>query len=270
MKTKRKMLMFHIYEYKVLEDYLHEMAKKGWVLDHFGEILKSTMIFRPCTPKDQSFYVDFYDASSMMSTDEDKDLKAYRSLVEEYGYHYLAGNAELQVYEKSRNVRFPIREDNGETQKQMKHFLLRRIWLPIMIIVTGVIQIFQNLLISQEMSNQNVMFFVMAWAFFIIGSLLHLIPDIIWLSKKSYHSSLQQVVLRQRGMEVLGIGMILCLLVFFQSPIVWIFVMTLVYAYALLWLNHKLEAHPKRTMILLLAMAIFLILTVSIYLNVIK
>ena len=89
MKTRYAFLYFNICEYKVLETYLRQMAKKGWALDSiFGYIF----IFTKKKQPKHTYYVDFN-----MSRDASKNAQ-FHDMIEEYGYAYVAGNSLLRIW----------------------------------------------------------------------------------------------------------------------------------------------------------------------------
>ena len=110
MKTRYAFLYFNICEYKVLETYLRQMAKKGWALDSiFGYIF----IFTKKKQPKHTYYVDFN-----MSRDASKNAQ-FHDMIEEYGYAYVAGNSLLSVFGSDEDMEIPIRGDDEITYQQL-------------------------------------------------------------------------------------------------------------------------------------------------------
>ena len=138
MKTRYAFLYFNICEYKVLETYLRQMAKKGWALDSiFGYIF----IFTKKKQPKHTYYVDFN-----MSRDASKNAQ-FHDMIEEYGYAYVAGNSLLSVFGSDEDMEIPIRGDDEITYQQLNkagrwmnwgNLIVGLLW-----IIIGLLSVFQ-------------------------------------------------------------------------------------------------------------------------------
>lgn len=111
MKTKVKYLMMEIHEYKMLEVYLNRMAEKGWMLT---SMMGYFLVFEKRANHDTAYYVD------IQLPGEAAKRTAYRSMIEEYGYTYVAHNSLLQVFRGNKDITIKIRDENEETLSILK------------------------------------------------------------------------------------------------------------------------------------------------------
>lgn len=104
MKKKKKInWRFKKLEYKLMEEYLEEMAMKGWIP---SEINQDTAIFIPTEPRKMKFYVNVspYEASSNYSdNNEDSAFVKNRILCEKYGWHFISSYDQMQFFYAEKN-----------------------------------------------------------------------------------------------------------------------------------------------------------------------
>lgn len=119
MSSAYRFLMYYPYEYKALEGYLTEMMKKGYKLEILRGPLRYMMVFERCEPEKLYYYVDYHD-SKLFST---KSQSSYREFIEEYGYTFESEYGPIQVYSSKQVMEIPIREENGESLKEMRRIM---------------------------------------------------------------------------------------------------------------------------------------------------
>jgi hypothetical protein len=127
MKTKRVFWGFLSTDYKAMEKYLEEMAKKGWMLEKLGVL---TAKFRRIEPKNLKFYIDVFEDKSFLFRENSMESEEYRKLCEESGWTFITSKYYLQFfYAEEGQEPTPIQTDEALEQTIVKSSLLKRVLL---------------------------------------------------------------------------------------------------------------------------------------------
>lgn len=136
------------YEYKSLEEYLENMASKGWLLQYMkGYILK----FRKAKPKKVKYAVDIMDSISFLDGKNSEKALEYREYCKEAGWNFVCESDKIQIYSSEENVeRIEIHTDEREkfniiNKASLKYILLK--------MFTAIILLYTQYMITIGSSN---------------------------------------------------------------------------------------------------------------------
>ncbi len=94
-KTKRVLWVFSSLDYKAIEKYLEEMARKGWMLEKVGRF---TAKFKRIDPTDIKFDVDIFKFEGAFSPENNEKALEYRRLCKEAGWTFITSQDHLQFF----------------------------------------------------------------------------------------------------------------------------------------------------------------------------
>lgn len=122
-KTKRVLWGFFSLDYKAMETYLEQMAKKGWMLEKVGRYIAK---FRAIEPQELKFYVDVFTEGGPFTPEKTKEAEEYRSLCQESGWTFITSQDYLQFfYADAHKNPIPIQTDEEIEQKIVESTLWR-------------------------------------------------------------------------------------------------------------------------------------------------
>lgn len=121
-----KWFWFQMYECSRVENFITEMAKKGWMLEKFKGC---KFTFQACDPIDLKFSVEVFDESAESDFKNAATL-TYIDYCEKAGWNYVAGHEKIHIfYTKDSNV-VPIETDDEITLRIIhKNVLKKNIYL---------------------------------------------------------------------------------------------------------------------------------------------
>jgi len=123
-ETKRVLWGFFSLDYKAMEDYLEEMAEKGWMPEKIG---KNIAKFRAIESQKLKFYVDVFKKGGTLTSENNEELVDYRKLCQESGWTFITSQEYLQFfYAEGDSELVPIQTDEEIEQKIVENTLLRR------------------------------------------------------------------------------------------------------------------------------------------------
>lgn len=123
-KTKRVFWGFFSLDYKAMEEYLEEMAEKGWMLEKVG---RTTAKFRATEPKKLKFCVDIFKKGGTLSPEDNGESREYRRLCQESGWTFVTSQEYLQFfYANEGSDPVPLQTDEEIEQKIVENTLLKR------------------------------------------------------------------------------------------------------------------------------------------------
>ncbi len=114
-KTKTVFWDFIPLDYKAMEEYLEEMAKKGWRLVKVGEV---TAKFKKIEPKEIKFYVDIFQGGGPLTPNNTIEAKSYRSRRERLGWNHISSQNHLQFFYANENEDTYITEKDEMTNQE--------------------------------------------------------------------------------------------------------------------------------------------------------
>lgn len=264
MKTRKVFLMFPVFHYRLLEEYLRAMALKGWIYQSIGSGFRSILTFRKEEPQTIDYYVDYYDGG--LHSFESRDQKKYRELIEQYGYTYLGGNLTLQIYQGTGS-RLPIREETEEEAAYMKKTVLHELlgWLMILpvLIINGFLML--SSLDKLYFTSENPVGMLLCFCSVLFVWVWSLLPDLLWLLRVRRQGSLQGLLLQSeiRCMFLWMLVLVASLVLFqgvLKQVLVSLFLLYLLYRLWMIWNDRIL----KRKGILLATMLHFIAMLLSI------
>lgn len=109
-----RVLNVRMYEYKLLEKYLNEMAKRGWCVVSFHYFLTGLIVFEKCENTDTRYMVDYYKIQKSFDINEEEKMKEYHMLVEQYGYQYILSWDCIQIYKVISENAMLVHDDTSE------------------------------------------------------------------------------------------------------------------------------------------------------------
>lgn len=133
--TNKKWVIFNFlpYEYKSLEEYLENMAVKGWILEDIrGYYLK----FTKSEPKTIKYSVDIMDSISFFDgKDTDKALE-YREYCKEAGWKFVCESDKIQIYSSELDdIKIDIQTDETEKFNTIYKASLKYVFLKLITII---------------------------------------------------------------------------------------------------------------------------------------
>lgn len=130
-KTKRVFWGFFSLDYKAMETYLEEMAKKGWMLEKVGRM---TAKFRAIVPQKLKFYVDVFKGGGPLTPEWTEEAEEYRKLCQDSGWTFITSQDYLQFfYAEEGKKAVPIQTDEVLEQRIVETTLWRNELLSILI-----------------------------------------------------------------------------------------------------------------------------------------
>lgn len=125
--TKYVIYNFLSYEYRHIEDYLEEMALKGWILsDIKGYFLK----FKRSEPRSLKYSVDIFDSISLFAGKDNERALEYREYCKKAGWDFVCEREKIQIYfSEGSKEKVEIHTDEFEKfniimKASLKHVLL--------------------------------------------------------------------------------------------------------------------------------------------------
>lgn len=123
-KSKWVFWGFFSLDYKAMEDYLEEMAEKGWMLEKVGRVIAR---FRAIEPRKIKFYVDVFKEAGPLTPEKTEESEEYRKLCLESGWIFITTQDYLQFfYADGDSEPVPIQTDEEIEQKIVELTLLRQ------------------------------------------------------------------------------------------------------------------------------------------------
>lgn len=115
MKKKRIYWGFYSLDYKSTEEYLEQMALKGWMLEKIG---KTIATFKKIEPQSLRYHVDIFEGGGPFKSENSIEAKEYRKKFENQGWNYITSQDYLQFFYSIDGNKEAIKtEDKLEKQK---------------------------------------------------------------------------------------------------------------------------------------------------------
>ncbi len=228
-RTKKRLKITSITEYKSLEEYFKNMASKGWMIKEFK---KGMMVFEEIEPRNLDFNVSlFYNTTLFDYPDHEKDSE-YRELCEESGWTFCASNQLYQVFYKEKNHEaVPVHTDSNEEFSIIKKTYMKTELISMLVLLPAIWLNFSNVLnFSYEYILSNGGLFNIISPFFLLIIILNInIYPVIWLIKnrlniskgQELHFTNNKVIVRRNIVMwslVVVYLILLIYMVFFDTP----------------------------------------------------
>lgn len=108
-KTKYRFFTFSPDEFREMERYLADMARRGWILDRLGAFY---MRFRQDIPGEYRFSVDLYTDIDGVDRPKSERIESYRQCCEDSGWSFADGYRETQVF--YRSLKYGTAQEDAE------------------------------------------------------------------------------------------------------------------------------------------------------------
>lgn len=185
MRSKSKTVFWGFFslDYKAMETYLEDMARKGWMLEKVG---KMTARFRAAMPRNLKFYVDVFKEGGPLTPENTRDAQEYRSLCEESGWYYVTSRDYLQFfYAEADSDPVPIQTDQALEQKIVRSTLWRHELLGFLFTLAFLVYLLAKL---YPLNHTSLLTFTGVTATFLfplmgLPVLLITIYDLVWMLK---------------------------------------------------------------------------------------
>ena len=178
-----KWVLFNLlpYEYKALENYLEEMALKGWKLKNMrGYLLK----FKRIEPKKIKYSVDIMDKISFFDGKNSESALEYREYCKAAGWEFVCEREKIQIYcSESDLSNNPIHTDEEEKfncifKASLKHVLSSLIMI-LSVVYIQYITIFRSYNVN-FLANDIQIFLLFILSIFIIHGVIGVVNFVIW------------------------------------------------------------------------------------------
>lgn len=134
-KRLRRRILFDGFECKGAEEYLQEMAQKGWLLD---EIKAGSCYFVPMEPGKLRYAVKVFDGASAYDLEPSETSLTYAEYCEKAGWHFVGSIGKLHFFYEKQSGAVDIETDPKMELKAVVKYVLTRngcswLLLPIML-----------------------------------------------------------------------------------------------------------------------------------------
>ncbi|ATD54551.1 DUF2812 domain-containing protein [Clostridium chauvoei] len=178
-----KWVLFNLlpYEYKALENYLEEMALKGWKLKNMrGYLLK----FKRIEPKKIKYSVDIMDKISFFDGKNSESALEYREYCKAAGWEFVCEREKIQIYcSESDLSNNPIHTDEEEKFNCIFKASLKYVLSSLIIILSVGFTQYISTFGSYEanfLANDMQIFLLFILSIFIIHGIIGVVNFVIW------------------------------------------------------------------------------------------
>ena len=180
-----RLILFKEHECKAVEQYLEEMALKGWILE---DISLKFFIFKKSKPKKLKFTVDIF-----------TDLKAgeYIEYCEASGWNYICETNNYLIFCTENDDITPIQTDEDILLNKLSNSMLKNISAQIIGTTYMMYTIYKAFFIdfiSDAIYDVSLLFPIMISLIFVICPLVDCIYDISWYIKYKKSLKFEEVV----------------------------------------------------------------------------
>lgn len=209
------------YQYIAMQNYLNQMAKKGWKLVSVFGNASCWLTFENNEDNDTDCYIVDYtkDFSTLAPETETEKAKRYRGFIEEFGYEYVGSNGALQIY-RCHQENTILRENNDEDIKILMKSTLKSSIPYLLLFLFCIFNLWsftdstRNLLF---ISNISIFGIVVLGGFSLILLFTEFIPLLYWLCRKNPFQSSNWIIAFSSIRLVFLIFFIIFLLSFMTS-----------------------------------------------------
>ena len=180
-----RLILFKEHECKAVEQYLEEMALKGWILE---DISLKFFIFKKSKPKKLKFTVDIF-----------TDLKAgeYIEYCEASGWNYICETNNYLIFCTENDDITPIQTDEDILLNKLSSSMLKNISAQIILTTYMMYTIYKAFFIdfiSDAIYDVSLLFPIMISLIFVICPLVDCIYDISWYIKYKKSLKFEEVI----------------------------------------------------------------------------
>lgn len=130
-KYIKKRFLFSVYDLKVVETFLEEMAEEGLM---FVKQNGQMFYFEKCEPKKIKFYVDVFDRASVFDTRAEAATEEYIEYCKASGWEYICTSGKLQYFYTENEKATPIQTDEVMRFKWIHKYTMSSVVIPICIL----------------------------------------------------------------------------------------------------------------------------------------
>lgn len=279
-KRLRKWIAFDGFECKGAEEYLQEMAEKGWLLD---EVRGGIYYFVPIEPRKQRYAVKVFDGASYDDMEPSENSLSYAEYCEKAGWHFVGSLGKLHFFYEKQPGAVNIETDARlEFRSVVKYELLRFGYSYLgLLFVLGINLIGLCTRPFSQIITQYSTFLIIAMEVLVGVMLIWKIGNsLIWyfINKRRVKNG-EEIVFRGRTSIKINNGIFLTIMIIFLILIIAvgvfgrsvfaififagiIFVMGLVFVITAFIYKPKASKIPLKTIIALIIVGIFVLLSV--------
>lgn len=172
------------YECTAVEEYLEQMAEKGWLLKSVkGPLFK----FTKTKPKKIKYSVDVLDKVSIYDHKDTDIALEYRDYCQAAGWTYVCQTGKIQIFytEEDKKI-IPIHTDEGEKFKSVFKSSLYNVINQLFLILVFIFNIYNELFFGSTdflLSSNFMIFTTVAMLFLVFINIINLISFFFWVIK---------------------------------------------------------------------------------------
>ncbi|MGH4137287.1 DUF2812 domain-containing protein [Clostridium sp.] len=180
--TKRTYVIYLPYECSAIEEYLEEMAEKGWLLQ---STKRGFFKFKKIEARKIKYSVDVLDRISVFDHNDSDIALEYREYCEKAGSTYICEDGATQIfYTDSDSEIVSIHTDEGEKFKVVYKSSIKIIYTQMILIILFIISMYLQLTDNTEALASNIGIFTLGLLFSIIlMNCIQVINFYIWVVK---------------------------------------------------------------------------------------
>lgn len=236
MKIKYRINLFQYMEFQALSEYLEAMAKKGWILEKIGILLK----FRKKEPQDLLYCVDFLPKITLFSTQNIEAAIDYRQLCQESGWTFVCGYNKMQIFRANRkNQPTPLQTEEMIQYKILNKSILSIFLISLLCFVYCIFSIYMILsydstIIQKENDLITLLFItIMIDIFWIFCYLIHTSYQLI-MNKKRIRDGLAMHFPSLKTVKIMHTVTVLLIIALFLSFVIPMFLTSYPYFYLII------------------------------------
>lgn len=165
---KRVLSKYSFYDRTHIQQYLEDMAAKGWMLE---KITSFYWQFKAIEPQVLHFSVNYFPPASEFDAEPSEQLLTIRDYCAHAGWEFVTANAQMQIYCNAQDNPTPI-ETDALVEVETIHKAMKKNFLPsqIVLLLLGIF----------EMGSQFTMFRINPINYFVVTS--NFVAILCWLS----------------------------------------------------------------------------------------
>lgn len=180
--TKIAFFIYEPYECTAVEEYLEQMAEKGWLLKSVkGPLFKFTKII----PKKIKYSVDVLSKVSIFDHKDTDIALEYREYCQAAGWTYVCQTGKIQIFytEEDKEI-IPIHTDEEEKFKSVFKFSLYNVITQLFLTLVFIFNLYNELFLGNTdflLSSNFMIFTTVAMLFFILINIINFISFFFWV-----------------------------------------------------------------------------------------
>lgn len=190
-EKKRVIGKYSFYDRTHIQNYLEDMAAKGWMLE---KITAFYWQFQRITPQNIHFSVNYFPTASEFDAMPSEELLTFQAFCDHAGWKFVTASAQMQIYCNVQEQPTPI-ETDAILEVETIHKAMKKNFLPsqIVLLLLGMIQMVLQFYIFQinplsYLSTPSSLFGLLCWVMIILMSSVELFGYLCWHKKARYQA----------------------------------------------------------------------------------